>query len=545
VTVHEELRETARERFGWDELREEQLTAMQHVLDGHDVLVVLPTGAGKSAVYQVLTVQMDGPAVVVSPLIALQRDQRESIENSDAPPAVAVNSAQRVRDNREAWNAMEGGDAGYLFLSPEQLARDEVVERLADVGVALFVVDEAHCVSEWGHDFRPDYLRLGAVVERLGHPPVVALTATAAPPVRADIVERLGLRDHREVLANFDRPNLHLAVRLYADLDRRRAEVVARAAELPGPGFVYCASRAETETLAADLRQQGRSAAAYHAGLGRRVRDEVHERFMSGGLDVVVATSAFGMGVDKPDARFVLHAASPASLDAYYQEIGRAGRDGGAAVIELHHHQRDTALQRFLTARRPKPDALRAALEATPAVGGRTPKEIGATSGLSATRRTMALNLLEQAGALVTDERGRCTRTGMATDEAVKRSVRLAEQRREMVRSRIDLMRGYAESTDCRRRLLLGHFGQGLTEPCDNCDNCDAGTSVRRDPRASIAAEEAGVATEQRVRHPKFGDGTVTSTDEDRVTVLFAEHGYRTLSLDVVREHELLDTTAT
>jgi ATP-dependent DNA helicase RecQ len=265
------------------------------------------------------------------------------------------------------------------------------------------------------------------------------------------------------------------------------------------------------------------------------VREDVHERFLGGELSVVVATSAFGMGIDKPDVRFVLHAAAPASLDAYYQEIGRAGRDGEAAVAELHHHSRDFDLQRFLTARRPKPDALRAVLAVLEDGRARAPKEIGADSGLSPARRTAALNLLEQCGAVATDAEGRCAATGAPAGEAaVERAVTIAEQRREMVRSRIEMMRGYAESSDCRRRILLGYFGEQRAERCGSCDSCDAGTSVDREPAA------ASVDGRETVRHPEWGEGVVMSARNDRVTVLFAEHGYKTLALEAVRDRDLL-----
>jgi len=533
VDVREQLCRAAADAFGWDELRPEQLTAMEQLAEGRDLLAVLPTGAGKSAIYQVPGLLVDGPVLVVSPLIALQRDQRDGLAEADAPDAAVVNSTQRAAETTAAWDAVANGRARYLFLSPEQLARDPVTERLRAAGIALFVVDEAHCVSEWGHDFRPDYLRLGAVIERLGHPPVAALTATAALPVRADIVERLGLRAHREVVGSFDRPELHLSAHRYPDPELRRREIVQRAVELAGTGLVYCATRRETLAVADALAQRGVPTAAYHGGLKRAERDRVHRDFMSGSIRVVAATSAFGMGIDKPDVRFVLHAAAPASLDAYYQEIGRAGRDGRPATVELHHHAHDFSLQRFLTARRPRPDVLRRVLAATRRDGGRSARDIGADTELPAARRTTALNLLEQAGAVVTDEHGHFRRTDVPTDRAITAATEIAERHRRMVRSRIDMTRSYADTTDCRRRLLLGYFGEQLPEPCRNCDSCDAGQAT------SVSSDDP--ADPVRVRHPEFGDGMVMSTEDDRITVLFTDHGYKTLARETVNQRQLLD----
>ena len=532
------MQRVADQTFGWSRLSEEQRTAMEHVVDGHDVLVVLPTGAGKSAIYQVPALLIEGPTVVVSPLLALQHDQLESIEETRAPEAVAVNSAQRAAEREHAWRAFAAGEAEYLFLAPEQLAKDETVQALADAGVGLFVVDEAHCVSAWGHDFRPDYLRLGQVVERLGHPTVLALTATAAQPVREDIVERLGLRDHREVVASFDRPNLHLAVVPALDDETKRAEVVARVRELDADpathgGLLYVATRKDAEHYAEELTTHGLRADAYHAGMRKADRDRVHEQFLDGELDVVVATSAFGMGIDKPDVRYVVHASAPESLDSYYQQIGRAGRDGGPATIALCYRAEDLHLQRFLTAGK-APDVL--GQVARTLRDRDEPARLNELPG-SPAKRTRAVNLLEEAGAVTTTIDGRLEYLDddRSAKDAVAASVEVAEARQKLVRSRIEMIRGYAETTDCRRRFLLGYFGERLADPCGNCDNCDAGTSTEAAP------EDAEFPTGAVVRHTEWGEGTVTASDPDELTVLFEEVGYKTLAVAVVRERGLLE----
>jgi ATP-dependent DNA helicase RecQ len=322
------LQQVAAGAFGWHELRPDQLAAMEYAMQGRDVLAVLPTGAGKSAIYQVPALLIPGPTLVVSPLLALQQDQLDGLGTANAPEAVAVNSLQGRGERRQSWQAVRDGAAEYVFLAPEQLAKEEVMEQLQELGVGLFVVDEAHCVSAWGHVFRPDYRRVGQAIDRLGHPPVIALTATAAPPVRGDIVERLRLRDHGEVIAGFDRPNLRLTVQTHSDVRRKRDAVVLHVRTMlaePGYrlGLVYVASRKDAEFFAGELRAAGVRSGHYHAGMKGAGRERLHEEFMADRLDVVVATSAFGMGIDKPDVRFVVHASAPDSLDSYYQHIGR------------------------------------------------------------------------------------------------------------------------------------------------------------------------------------------------------------------------------
>ncbi|AJP05980.1 ATP-dependent DNA helicase RecQ [Streptomyces cyaneogriseus subsp. noncyanogenus] len=518
---------------------------MESVLQGRDTLVVMPTGSGKSAVYQVPGVLLSGPVVVVSPLLALQRDQIAGLpEGARAPGAVAVNSALGAAETASAWDALDRGDVRFVYLSPEQLAKDEVVERLAAARPALFVVDEAQCVSSWGHDFRPDYLRLEQAVRRMGRPPVLALTATAAPPVRTEITERLGMRRPRLTVAGFDRPNIRLEVRRFLDEDERRRAVVERAAAEPKPGIVYAATRRDTEDYAGELAALGLAAEAYHAGLRAAERARIHDAFLAGEADVVVATSAFGMGIDKEDVRFVLHAALPGSLDAYYQEIGRCGRDGRPALAVLHYRSEDTGMQTYFAGRTPGHETLSEVADAVhdhrddPAGLDRLRRE----TGLSRNRVTAAVNLLEEAGAVATGEEGEIRpEHGTPPEEAAEQAEEAAEAHRRTDRSRVDMARAYAETTGCRRRFLLGYFGEEYQAPCGTCDVCEAQeggqdggpgapgeTGRPRHPAASAFPVGA------RVRHGEWGEGSVLSEDGDRITVLFDRAGYRTLSLEAL-----------
>ena len=370
--------------FSLDALRDGQLAAMSALAEGRDVLAVMPTGYGKSATYQVAALYLHqqqqklqgrtgGPAVVVSPLIALQEDQLEGLNRHlGEGAAVAVNSAHSDADVDAAWDAVESGKAVYLFLAPEQLAKQETVERIARLDLTLLVVDEAHCVSSWGHDFRPDNLNLGNVRESLGNPPVAALTATASPPVRDEIVERLGMQDPLILVRGFDRPNISLEVVRHHEDKAKRKAVLSQVASLTTSGqkgLVYAATRKDTEKYAAKLVAQGIRAEAYHAGRSASERELIHEQFLADDLDVVVATTAFGMGIDKPNVRFVVHADIPESLDAYYQEIGRGGRDGDKARAVLHYRSEDLGLRKFFGTHAPDQESLLAVLKVLKSAG--------------------------------------------------------------------------------------------------------------------------------------------------------------------------------
>jgi ATP-dependent DNA helicase RecQ len=535
-----ELRRTAREAYGWKTLRPGQLEAMQAVLAGKDTVVVMPTGSGKSAVYQVPALLLDGPTVVVSPLIALQRDQVASlVARTGAGGAVQANSSLSERAREEAFEALRAGQVEFFFLAPEQLAKPEVLDAVAEAKPSLFVIDEAHCISSWGHDFRPDYLRLHSAIERLGRPTVLALTATASPPVRAEIVDRLRLSDPVQIVQGFDRPNLHLEVQAFRDDEQKREAVVLRAMGEPKPGIVYTATRKSAEAYAAALEGLGIDAAAYHAGMRAADREDTQARFMAGELDVVVATTAFGMGIDKGDVRFVLHAEVADSLDSYYQEVGRAGRDGEPATAVLFYRQEDLGLRQFFASGAPDELALRkVAALVTHAEGAVEPTALAQEMDLSPTRLAGLVNLLEQAGAVEVSAEGAIEQPDDAPEpqQAAEAAVEVAASHRRVERSRVEMMRGYADTTGCRRQFLLAYFGEARDEPCGNCDTCDAGTATDQPDALS-----SPYALQSSVVHKQWGEGVVMRYEGDRIVVLFEEVGYKTLLLEAVAARGLLE----
>jgi ATP-dependent DNA helicase RecQ len=538
-----ELCRVAEEVFGWEQLHPEQLEAMEAVMAGRDVLAVLPTGSGKSAIYQVPDVLLDGPTLVVSPLIALQQDQIAGLAGTAAPEAVAINSQLRTAESEHNWAAVRRHEADFVFVSPEQLANDEVVGRLAETAVSLIVVDEAHCVSAWGHDFRPDYLRLADAFARVApKAPVAALTATASVVVRREIIERLRLRDPLVVVGGFDRPNLRLEVEQFLADHDKRAAVLDTVAELSGPGLLYTATRKDAEGYAEALRERGRRAAVYHAGLTPAQRQAVHDGFRNDGadddFDVVVATSAFGMGIDKPNVRFVLHASIPDSLDSYYQQIGRAGRDGDDALVKLFYRAEDLGLARFFTTHRPDPELVEAVYTALDTHKPKRIKDLRAELDVRGRTLTNAINLLEQADAITATKKGFVS-GGRPTRDAVRDALVVVEARERIDRSRVEMMRGYAESRECRRQFLLSYFGQALSGPCGNCDRCSATADATG---ADAAGERPAIPVDTAVSHKKWGSGVVIGGDTDRITVLFDDYGYRTLAMAAVRDNSLLTT---
>jgi ATP-dependent DNA helicase RecQ len=486
------IEQTAREKLGFASLRPPQAEAVEAILGGHDTLVVQPTGSGKSAIYQLAGFLLEGPTVVVSPLIALQKDQVDSILEQTPADAVAVNSAQPAAELRERMEDLASGEFEYIFLAPEQLRNPETVERLKAAGPSLFVVDEAHCISDWGHDFRPDYLRLGHIVEALGHPRIVALTATASSRVRDEIVARLGMQRPKVFAGGFDRPNIYLRVDRYETDAEKREALVHRARWADKPGIIYTGTRKAAEEIRAALAESGVDALFYHAGLKPKEREEIQESFMSGNAEVIVATNAFGMGVDKPNVRFVYHYHAPDSLDSYYQEMGRAGRDGAKAEAVLFYRKQDIGAQSFKTGEGKIDPAVLGDLAERIAEkdGPVEPKEMAREVGLSPRKLTSAIQRLEDVGAAETLPNG-AVRAAQAVDphEAAKEAAEEQEKRRQAKRDRLEQMRDYAETSTCRREFLLGYFGDDYYAPCGYCDNCERKFPEEVDPAIGTRRE--------------------------------------------------------
>ncbi|MDX2212844.1 MAG: ATP-dependent DNA helicase RecQ [Oculatellaceae cyanobacterium bins.114] len=534
------LRQVAQERFGYDKLRSGQEAAIQAVLEGHDTLAVMPTGSGKSAIYQMAAFLIPGSTVVVSPLLALQRDQVKAIADQDVGEASVINSTLSTTERQEVFDHLQEGDLEFLFLAPEQFNQAETLERLQATQPSLFVVDEAHCISSWGHDFRPDYLRLNQVIEGLGHPRILALTATAAPPVRAEIIERLGMQDATIVVQGFDRPNIELSVSRFETEDEKQESLLKQIAQADKPGIVYVATRKRAEELTELLTSQGMRSRFYHAGMKATDRQQVEVAFMSDEVEVLVATTAFGMGVDKPNVRFVFHADISDSIDSYYQEIGRAGRDAEAAKAVLFYKPDDLNLRRFFASGgQVDVEQIEQVVEILQDQEKPiTPKEVKEQVELSSTKVRRVLNHLTEVGMVETLPTGEVvtTDTAMTMQEGVEAALRVQERRQQFERSRLEMMRSYAELKNCRREYILNYFGEQFEAPCDNCDNCKTGVTEQQ----TETSGHQPYALKSRVVHKPWGEGTVMRYENDKIVILFDQVGYKTLEVQTVLLHRLL-----
>jgi ATP-dependent DNA helicase RecQ len=484
-----DLDRALRETFGFPEFRRGQREACAAALAGRDVLVVMPTGSGKSLCYQLPALMGDELAIVVSPLVSLMQDQVQALR-AIAPGQVAlVNAQQDPGENRDALERAVSGELSLLYVAPERFSAPGFVDRIRDARVGLFVVDEAHCVSQWGHDFRPDYFRLADAARYVGARSLFASTATATPQVANDIVRRLGLREAERVTTGFDRPNLSFAVvpcRTATDKRRR----IAAALREPGalPAIVYAGTRAGAESLAGELSAEvGVEALSYHAGLGRGERAAAQARFMAGEAPIVVATNAFGMGVDKADVRTVCHATVPGSVEAFYQEAGRGGRDGAPARCLLFAEKRDKGLHVFFIerARVDEDDFGRVAtalqMRARDARYDMAAAELAGMAGCDREQLRSLIGHLARAGvihpapAALDRVRGRLL---APFDGRALATCRTSAGDAEQARWRqYRAVWAFVEGDGCRRATILRHFGDHSTPapegPC--CDVCDPG----------------------------------------------------------------------
>ena len=354
-----EAREALKKHFGFTDFLEGQAEVIDSVLAKQNAVVVMPTGGGKSLCYQLPAVMMDGVTLVVSPLIALMKDQVDALVARKIPTTF-INSSIGYAETNKRLSEIRRGLYKLVYVAPERFRSQAFMDSIANVKVRLFAVDEAHCISHWGHDFRPDYLRLKDAIERIGHPQIIALTATATRKVRADISEQLGLQDPRYLVAGFDRPNLALRVD-HVSTEKEKLETLKRIIKTSGgAGIIYTATRKSVEQVSAKLKMAGLSVEPYHGGMGEIERTRAQDNFMTGRVQAIIATNAFGMGIDKRDIRFVAHYHIPGSIEAYYQEVGRAGRDGLPAECVLLFNYADTRTQQFfLEGNHPPPELIR------------------------------------------------------------------------------------------------------------------------------------------------------------------------------------------
>ena len=401
MTKKANLHEALKKYFGFDKFKGDQEKIIQNLLDGKDTFVLTPTGGGKSLCYQLPSLLMDGVAIVISPLIALMKNQVDFISQLSEHEGTAhyLNSSLNKAAIDQVKADIQAGITKLLYVAPESLTKDENVEFLKSVKISFYAVDEAHCISEWGHDFRPEYRRIRPIVNEIGQAPIIALTATATDKVRSDIKKNLGIMDAKEFKSSFNRPNLYYEVRSKTkDVDK---DIIRFIKQHPGKsGIIYCLSRKKVEELAAILRANDIKAAAYHAGLDSPTRTQTQDDFLMENIDVIVATIAFGMGIDKPDVRFVIHYDIPKSLEGYYQETGRAGRDGGEGICLAFYSSKDLdKLEKFM-------------------------------EGKPVAEQDIGRQLLVETAA-------------------------------------------YAETSVCRRKMLLHYFGENYDrDNCGNCDNC-------------------------------------------------------------------------
>ncbi len=547
-----ELRQSLRHTFGLESLRGGQDDVIRSVLDGVDTLAIMPTGAGKSLCYQLPALHLAGTTIIVSPLISLMKDQVDKLQDHGLE-ALQVNSSLPALEQRSALGQIEEEESDFVFTTPERLSDPEFLATLRGTTIDFVVIDEAHCISHWGHDFRPAYLAIQSALKELGNPPVLALTATATPNVVDDIKQQLGRPDMQVYNTGIFRPNLQFEVEHVTGDAEKQGELLRLLDEIQGDGIIYAATVKHVEEVTDFLQREGFEVLAYHGRLNARRRKEAQERFMAGELEAIVATNAFGMGIDRPDIRFVVHYDLPASVEAYYQEAGRAGRDGEPARCVLLYDGRDRRTHLFmLGGRYPSAEQLSQVYGALSEVAdeptGISTRDLeGHLPAVPKTKVRVALGVLKQAGIVQERRAGRWSPAEQ--DVSGDRLVELAEQwkeRSERDHEKLKRMEAYGRSALCRWRLLHDYFGETMPqERCERCDNCRRGLAQLAErpvaiaesetPEKETADKEPTLTIGDQVSLPKYGAGRIEEIDQDALVVSFPDGKNRKFKREFAR----------